>query len=644
MVGGGGGGGSGGASGGGGGGAGGQAVLVRSVQVTPGQNIAVTIGGGGGPAAAGGTTSFGGLSAAGGSAGVANGGAGGSTSRIILGVTSNFSGGGGGGASPNSSTGSKDGAGGYLFGNTLYGAGGGAGISSFNQDTPRPISPGTGGQTGGGTGGGEGLNGNNAANGFGAGGGGGAASGSTVARTDVQGQPNPGAGFVPIDATSGGSGGSGIVIVSFDEATFDLTTNQPGVQEGGSITLQLLTRNVWNGASFGYSISGSEITSDDFSPATLSGTITSSSGDGGISGSGSAVITTSADAFSESDVESATVSLNNGFAVTSFLIGDLSENALANIESKIIATADYNVVQGKIGLVLGSSSPVSASYGWGQVVQSSQVSASTRVGATEWNNLRNDIINSWVHLYNTTPPLTSAIENDTVRGNILNAPYAQYDSYANAVLANRFGFHPQQSVLSARASGETVWPGSFGLTWSGRVFAVVSATWPSSQAARHFFNSGGEIRISSTRTGGASTSQNSAWTSLLATTGARAFGGDKPGKGVDPNDGQNFYRLRSSFDAWYEASASNPYSSNTYRISARSPGVNDNSNGAALSVEFLLEWIDSYTAGGGAADQVDGTIGISVSSLDAIGSLVPSGTGNFTVTPPTITVSTLPRP
>jgi hypothetical protein len=176
------------------------------------------------------------------------------------------------------------------------------------------------------------------------------------------------------------------------------------------------------------------------------------------------------------------------------------------------------------------------------------------------------------------------------------------------------------------------------------VFAVVSATWPSSQAARQFFNSGGEIRISSTRTGGASSSQNSSWTSLLATTGARAFGGDKPGKGIDPNDGQNFYILRSSFDTWYEASASNPYSSNTYRISARSPGVNDNSNGAALSVEFLLEWIDSYTAGGGAADQVDGTIGISVSSLDAIGSLVPSGTGNFTVTPPTITVSTSPRP
>ena len=644
MVGGGGGGGSGGAGGGGGGGAVGQAVLVRSVPVTPGQNIAVTIGGGGGPAAAGGTTSFGGLSAVGGSAGGANGGAGGSTSRIILGVTNNFSGGGGGGASPNSSTGSKDGAGGYLFGNALYGAGGGAGISSFNQDTPRPISPGTGGQTGAGTGGGEGFNGQNAANGFGAGGGGGAASGSTVGRTDVQGEPNPGAGFIPIDATSGGSGGSGIVIISFDEATFELSTTQPGVQEGGAITLQLTTRNVWNGASFGYSISGSEITSDDFSPATLTGSITSSSGDGGISGFGSAVITTSADAFSESDVESVTVSLNNGFAVTSFLIGDLSENSLANIESKIIAAADYNVVQGKIGLVLGSSSPVSASYGWGQTVQSSQVSASTRVGATEWNNLRNDIINSWVHLYNTTPSLTSAIENDTVRGNILNAPYAQYDSYANAVLANRFGFHPQQSVLSFRAAGETVWPGLYGLTWSGRVFAIVSATWPSSQAARHFFNSGGEIRISSTRTGGASTSQNSSWTSLLATTGARAFGGDKPGKGVDPNDGQNFYRLRSSFDAWYEASASNPYSSNTYRISARSPGVNDNSNGAALSIEFLLEWIDSYTAAGGAADQVDGTIGISVSSLDAIGSLIPSGTGNFTVTPPTITVSTPPRP
>lgn len=646
MVGGGGGGGSGGSVYGGGGGSGGQAVLVRNVAVSPGQAIGVSIGRGGGPGAAGGTTSFGGLSAAGGNAGGVNGGAGGSTSRNILGIFESFGGGGegGGGASPNSSASGKNGAGGYLFNGTLYGAGGGGGINTFNESTPRPLYPGVAGQANAGDGGGEADLGNNAANGTGAGGGGGAAGGFSVARTYTQGQPNRGAGYVYVNPTPGGSGGSGIVIVSYDEATFDLTTNQPGVAEGGSISLELKTRNVWNGASFGYTISGSEITNEDFSPPGKTGTITISSGDNGVSGSGSAVITAASDAFTESDVESATVSLDNGFAVTSFLVGDLSENSLSNIESKIISKADYNTIQGKIGLVLGSSSTGTASYGWGQIVQSSQVSEATRVGISEWNSLRNDIVNAWVHLYNTTPPLTSVVENALVRGNILDAPYAQYDSYANAILANRFGYHPSQSVVSERASAETTWPGTYGLTWNGRIYAVISATWPSAQAARQFFNSGGEIRISSSRSGGDRSSQNSSWTSLLATTGAKAFGGDKPGKGVDPNDGLNFYRLRNSFDVWYQASASNPYSSNTYKISARCPGVNDNSNGTALSVEFLVEWIDDYTAGGGAADQVNGTMRVVASTLEAIGSLVPSGTGNFAVTPPTITVSTSPRP
>jgi hypothetical protein len=551
-------------------------------------------------------------------------------------VFQSFNGGleGGGGASPNSSAFGKTGASGYSFNNVLYGAGGGGGINAFTETTPRPMYPGVGGQANGGEGGGEGDPGNNAVNGTGAGGGGGAAAGGSVDEN----------GYTIVGATSGGSGGSGIVIISYDEATFELTTNYPGIAEGSSITVELKTRNVWDGASFDYSISGPEITINDFTPPTLNGSITVSSSDNGASGSGTAVITAAADAFTESNVETATISLNNGFAATSFLVGDLSKNALENIESKIISKLDYNNIQEKVGLVLGGSSVANATNGWGQQVQSSPVSESSRVRITEWNNLRNDIINSWLHLYNTTPPLVSVAANAIVRGNILNAPYAQYDSYANVISANRFGVHPSQSVVSEQARSDTAWPGPFGLVWSGRVYSVILATWPSSKSAREFFNSGGEIRISSTRTGGSPTSQNSSWTSLLASSGSRAFGGNKPGKGTDPNDGLNFYRLRNSFDTWYQASSSNPYSSNTYKISARSPGVEDNSTGTTLSVEFLVEWIDDYTAGGGAADQVDGVLSVVASTLTAIGSLVPAGTGTFTVTSPTITVSTSPRP
>jgi hypothetical protein len=132
-------------------------------------------------------------------------------------------------------------------------------------------------------------------------------------------------------------------------------------------------------------------------------------------------------------------------------------------------------------------------------------------------------------------------------------------------------------------------------------------------------------------------------------------------------NGQNWYRLTSSFQEWYTTSSSTPYGSNNYKIYARTPSVADNSGGAAASAEFLIEFNDGYvdpgvapgssfptgtpvgsgTAGGGVqtatpadfppGDSVDGTFTTSVSYLYATGVLEPPGTGNFTVTQPSIT-------
>ena len=51
-------------------------------------------------------------------------------------------------------------------------------------------------------------------------------------------------------------------------------------------------------------------------------------------------------------------------------------------------------------------------------------------------------------------------------------------------------------------------------------------TFVSADAARYFFNSGGKIRFSSSRTRGSSTSQNNAWTNVLNSAGTIEFGGD----------------------------------------------------------------------------------------------------------------------
>jgi hypothetical protein len=231
-------------------------------------------------------------------------------------------------------------------------------------------------------------------------------------------------------------------------------------------------------------------------------------------------------------------------------------------------------------------------------------------------------------------------------------PYLQYDRYANTIIANRFTVHPSQASTFSWPITSTAWPGVYGASWTTKIQTVVTVTFPTSSAARYFFNSGGEIRFSASRSGGSTTQQNTAWTSLLNTVGTQAFGANKPGTGVSPANGQNWYRLTNVYQQWYSLAASTPYGGNSLKISARTPAVSNNSTGSAIVTEFFVEFIDNYVDPGqyplnpqpDTVDSVDGTFSLAVSHLYATGILEPFGAGNFVVTQPTISVGTIAPP
>ena len=60
-----------------------------------------------------------------------------------------------------------------------------------------------------------------------------------------------------------------------------------------------------------------------------------------------------------------------------------------------ILTADYNSIRDKIVAVLGNGS---GNFGYGQQarIQSTAVSADSRVTVNEWANLRFDVINAYI--------------------------------------------------------------------------------------------------------------------------------------------------------------------------------------------------------------------------------------------------------
>jgi hypothetical protein len=246
---------------------------------------------------------------------------------------------------------------------------------------------------------------------------------------------------------------------------------------------------------------------------------------------------------------------------------------------------------------------------------------------------------------------TVAYSAMTAANSTTQHPYLQYDTFANTVVANRFTVAESQRFTTTKGTTSQIWPGSLGTFWNSKVACTVTVEFTSATQARYFFNSGGEVRFNSARSGGKTSDQNTAWTSLLTAAGTRRFGGAIPGTGVDPNNGQNFYRLSSTYQVWSESIASSPYTSNRWKISARTPTVADNSTGTARLVEFLVEWEDGYVdppvlnSGGSAnvasmfppGDEVDGTLSLAVTTLEASGILLPAGAGLFSVESPTVT-------
>lgn len=229
-------------------------------------------------------------------------------------------------------------------------------------------------------------------------------------------------------------------------------------------------------------------------------------------------------------------------------------------------------------------------------------------------------------------------------------PYLQYDRYANTIAANRFTVHTSQSSTFSWPVTSESWPGTYGAFWTQEIRATVTVTFPTSAAARYFFNSGGEIRFAASRTTTSTETQkaqNTAWTSLLTSVGTQAFGGNKPGIGSTPATGQNWYRLTNTYQQWYSLASSTPYGGNSLRISARTPAVSNNSTGSAIVTEFLIQLIDNYVDPGqyplnpqpDTIDSVNGIFSLAVSHLFATGILEPFGAGNFAVTQPTISVT-----
>jgi hypothetical protein len=314
----------------------------------------------------------------------------------------------------------------------------------------------------------------------------------------------------------------------------------------------------------------------------------------------------------------------------------------------IISQADYNNIRNKVVGVLGVGS---GNSGYGQPLNSTAVAEGSRVTINEYANLRFDIINAWVHQVGSAPSTVAVSVGNTVRFSAVDAPVTTYDALANTLVTNRFNVGTGQSAVSipANSTSSRTWTGAGSTVgvdfWRNQIAVYFFVTWPTAEEARFFFNSGGQVRITSSRTPQTLTTQQAnSWTTLLNNAGTRSFGGNSPAV--------NWYGMTDNYQEYHRTTGSTPYGSNLYILYAKTsttgvtptgldntlPVITNNSSGTARSAAFLVQFVDQYTDPGppDPGDAVDGTFTSSLSLVYPTGVLVPSGFGNFTVTQPLV--------
>jgi hypothetical protein len=295
-----------------------------------------------------------------------------------------------------------------------------------------------------------------------------------------------------------------------------------------------------------------------------------------------------------------------------------------------ILASDYNTIQTKIARVLGSTTS-DGDYGYGQTVLSGQVDTTKTVTVAQWNNLRSDLLKARGH--QTGVDESASLTEPTSSKKVSESIRLAYATMADTATTNRL------TCASNRALETDIIPVVVKNTqWNGSISHMVLVNFDSYDAARYFFNAGGEIRFSAICNGGQTSIPNSkdwTWAQMFSDMTQIKFGAyqvtcpDASATSiVTPNAG--FFNMNTTSRMIYNKAAPvySVYSVNDYFLYARF------SDASRKTLEFIVTLADSATTSNPSwpAYSVDENITGNIYSYCK--ALYPTGSGQVTISPP----------
>lgn len=305
-----------------------------------------------------------------------------------------------------------------------------------------------------------------------------------------------------------------------------------------------------------------------------------------------------------------------------------------------IAAADYNgfvgttavnaayandaAAQNKVAALIG------VGYGTRGYGQTATTLASTTAGvvvpATQWNNLRSAMSTLNTHTGAALTLQPAVATGDTILAEDGTFGRANISTLISTLdTARTTAAVSQMSVTSVLTSTRVT-------SWNTIIYHEFTTTFADENSARYFFNSGGEIRMSGSRTGGTTSVINTAWTTLLLLVGTVKFGATTTtytGSGGTITNNVGYYGLTDVYQQLFVHYGAGPsYSGINYNIQARRESYVGANGGNGSVVRILITMNDSGTYGA----TVDGTTVSQVDQYKAGGVLTITSPTYVTVT------------
>ena len=319
-----------------------------------------------------------------------------------------------------------------------------------------------------------------------------------------------------------------------------------------------------------------------------------------------------------------------------------------------ILASRYNTLRNQVNLVLGTSASFTPTYGYGQGFSTSSVVGSRavsnvvdadKISAQDYEDLYIDLIRTRSHQVGAAVAINEFVigdyaANTATADKIEEAYILGLESLATSIATDRLTVDPANLTIASLPQASSTRASTF--TWTTEISHIFTITFPTVLDRRHFFNAGGQIRISASVNYTGSQAKTVDWQTILNDMGSTSFKAEETVNNASVGTGSVIgnYDLTSSYQLVYSRTGGAVYAENRYYIYAREYATGDTTS----AIQFKVVFLDGNPGGYGIDEPVTGTFNSIVETATPNSQVTINGTVHDAVIINTVPSGALIRP